>query len=69
MNVYEFVEKLLHDEEFNGGGIVKNEREYLDSIGFKYTVEDGVITEGGEDLRAFYEAMETIRQLNLKYKK
>ena len=69
MNVYEFVEKLLHDEEFNGGGIVKNEREYLDLIGFEYTVKDGIIAGEGEDLKAFYEAMETIRQLNLKYKK
>lgn len=69
MNVYEFAAALLHDEEFNGGGIIKNERMFLDSIGFEYTVKDGAICDAGEDLRAFYEAMETIRQLNLKYKK
>ena len=68
MTVYDFARKCMRDEEFNRGGIVKNERKYLDLIGFPYTVKDGVIYESGEDLKRFYEAMYTLLDLQRKYK-
>lgn len=67
MTVYDFAKKCMKDEEYNRGGVVKNERKYLDAIGFEYTVKDGIIAAGGEDLTKFYEAMETLRRLNEKY--
>lgn len=67
--VYSFVRHCLNDREFNAGGIPTNERRYLDAIGFSYTVNDGIVSESGEDLKAFYEAMATIKRLNDKYKK
>lgn len=67
MTVYDFAKKCMKDEEYNRGGVVKNERKYLDAIGFEYTVKDGVVVTGGEDLVKFYTAMETLRRLNEKY--
>lgn len=67
MTVYEFAKKCMNDEEFNRGGIVKNERKYLDAVGFEYTVKDGVIESFGDDLKEFYDAMSTIMCLNQKY--
>lgn len=67
MTVYEFAKKCMNDPEYNRGGIVKNERKYLDAVGFKYTVENGCITDTGEDLHKFYEAMSMIQALNEKY--
>lgn len=67
MTVYDFAKKLMADEEFNAGGIIPNERKYLDAIGFRYIVEDGIVVESGDDLRSFYEAMQTILALNDKY--
>lgn len=69
MTVYEFAKKLMKDDEFNRGGIIPNERKYLDAIGFSYTVKDGCVREHGEDLRKFYEAMEILYQLQKKYAK
>lgn len=69
MTVYDFAKKCMADEEFNRGGILKNERKYLDDIGFEYTVKDGCIYSSGEDLSAFYHAMEVLCSLNKKYKK
>lgn len=69
MTVYEFARKLMKDDEFNRGGIIQNERKYLDAIGFLYTVKDGCVREYGEDLRKFYEAMEILCQLQKKYAK
>lgn len=68
MTVYEFAKKCMNDEEFNRGGIVKNERKYLDAVGFEYTVKDGVLASQGEDLSMFYDAMMTLLVLNDKYK-
>ena len=65
--VYDFARKLMADAEFNRGGIMKNERRYIDSIGFEYTVRDGCIDEYGEDLRKFFSAMCTLCDLNSKY--
>ena len=67
MTVYDFARKCMKDEEFNRGGIVKNERKCLDAIGFDYSVKGGMIESSGEDLTKFYEAMETLRYLNDKY--
>lgn len=67
MTVYEFAKKLFKDEEFNCGGIIANERKYLDAIGFEYTVKDGCLYGMGDDLKAFYEAMATLQMLNKKY--
>lgn len=69
MTVFEFARKCMKDDEFLRGGIVKNERKLIDSVGFDYTVKDGMINESGEDLAAFYEAMYTLLRLNDKYKK
>lgn len=69
MTVYDFAKKCMADEEFNRGGIIKNERKYLDAIGFEYTVKDGCISDSGEDLSRFYSAMETLLNLNRKYQK
>lgn len=67
MTVYEFAKKCMQDEEFNRGGIVKNERKLLDSVGFEYTMQSGVINSVGKDASDFYIAMESLRQLNKKY--
>lgn len=67
--VYDFAKKLMADDEFNRGGIMKNERKYIDSIGFSYTVHDGVLDEYGEDLNKFFSAMCTLCELNRKYAK
>ena len=67
MTVYEFAKKCMNDEEFNRGGIIKNERKYLDAVGFEYTVKDGGIESLGEDLGKFYDAMTTLLTLNDKY--
>lgn len=69
MTVYEFARKCMNDEEFNRGGIVKNERKYLDAVGFDYRMQGGCIAESGADLTKFYEAMETLKELNEKYSK
>ena len=69
MTVYEFARKCMKDEEFNRGGVPKGERKCLDSIGFEYTVKDGCIQGFGEDLRKFYEAMQTLLDLETKYSK
>lgn len=69
MTVYDFAKKLMADEEFNRGGIMKNERRYIDAIGFEYTVKDGVINEYGTDLRDFFSAMCMLCNLNQKYTK
>ena len=47
MTVYDFAKKCMADPEFNRGGIVKNERKYLDAVGFQYMVEDGQVINGG----------------------
>ena len=67
MTVYEFAKKCMKDAEFNRGGIVANERKYLDAIGFDYKVKNGVICESGEDLKNFYVAMHILLDLNWKY--
>lgn len=65
--VYSFAKKLMDDKEFNCGGIIENERKYLDAIGFDYTIdEDGNVSDG-EDLTEFYSAMITIWKLHRKY--
>ena len=69
MTVYEFAKKCMNDPEYNRGGIVKNERKYLDAVGFRYTVEDGCVVDSGEDLHKFYEAMQVLCALNEKYAK
>ena len=69
MTVYDFARKCMADEEFNRGGIVKNERRYIDSVGFSYTVKDGYVYESGDDLRRFYNAMYTLLSLQQKYSK
>lgn len=69
MTVYEFAKKLMNDEEFNRGGIIKNERKYLDAVGFDYKVSGGCVSESGEDLGRFYTAMQILLDLNDKYKK
>lgn len=66
MTVYEFAKKCMSDTEFNKGGIVKNERKYLDAVGFEYKVSHGQIVES-EDIDKFYEAMVTLLRLNEKY--
>ena len=66
--VYDFAKKLMADDEFNRGGIMKNERKYIDAIGFDYAVHDGVLDEYGDDLRKFFSAMITLCELNKKYK-
>ncbi len=67
MTVYDFAKKCMADEEFNRGGIVKNERKYLDKIGFDYKVSHGAICESGEDLERFYNAMQVLLELQNKY--
>lgn len=67
MTVYEFAKKCMKDIEFNNGGIIPNERKYLDAVGFEYTVKDGCVANSGEDLAKFYDAMCTLCELNKKY--
>lgn len=67
VTVYDFARKLMRDEEFNRGGIMKNERKYIDAIGFDYTVHGGQLDEYGEDLRKFFDAMCTLCMLQKKY--
>ncbi len=69
MTVYDFAKKCMADPEFNRGGIVKNERKYLDAVGFQYMVEDGQVINGGTDMHDFYDAMMTLLRLNNKYAK
>lgn len=69
ITVYDFAKKLMADEEFNRGGIMKGERKYIDAIGFDYAVHGGVLDEYGEDLRKFFSAMCTLCDLNRKYTK
>lgn len=69
MTVIQFFNKCMKDPETRAGGFMKNERKYLDEIGFKYTVENGQITDYGKDLHEFYEAFYTILRLNDKYNK
>lgn len=69
MTVYDLAKKCMADDEFNRGGILKNERKYLDDIGFEYTVKDGCVYSYGDDLSKFYNAMETLSNLNRKYKR
>ena len=69
MTVYDFAKKCMADPEFNRGGIVKNERKYLDAVGFQYMVEDGQVINGGADMHEFYDAMMTLLMLNNKYAK
>lgn len=69
MTVYDFAKKCMADPEFNRGGIVKNERKYLDAVGFQYMVEDGQVINGGTDMHEFYDAMMTLLRLNNKYAK
>ena len=69
VTVYDFARKLMKDEEFNRGGIMKNERKYIDAIGFDYTVHGGVLDEYGEDLSKFFGAMCTLCELQKKYNK
>ena len=65
--VYDFAKKLMDDEEFNRGGIMKDERKYIDSIGFEYTIHWGQLYGHGEDLHEFFTAMWTLHELNKKY--
>ena len=67
--VYDFARMCMRDEEFNRGGIPKNERKYFDEIGFEYTVKDGCIHRYSDDAEAFFRAMCTLMELNRKYKK
>ncbi len=69
MTVYEYAKHLMKDEEFNAGGIPKNERRYLDAVGFDYTVKGGQLNEAGDDLAEFYKAMSILARLNYKYGK
>ena len=66
VTVYDFARKLMKDEEFNRGGIMKNERKYIDAIGFDYAVHNGEI-EYGDDLSKFFSAMCTLCELQKKY--
>ena len=68
MTVFDFARKCMNDEEFNRGGIVKNERKWLDAVGFRYTVEGGQIVDSDDDVSEFYKAMYTLLMLNNKYK-
>ena len=69
MTVIEFANKCLKDKEVLSGGVIKNERRYLDDIGFSYTVAYGQVDSAGEDLAAFYDAIFTIIRLDKKYHK
>lgn len=69
MTVIQFANKCMKDADFLKGGVMKNERKYLDDIGFKYTVEDGCITESGDDLHEFYNAVYTLLRLNERYER
>ena len=67
LTVYDFAKHCMRDAEFNKGGVPKNERKYLDAIGFEYSVKDGCLYGCGEDLGKFFEAMTTLQTLNEKY--
>lgn len=69
MTVIQFANKCMKDAEFLKGGIIKNERKYLDDIGFSYTVQGGQIVDSGDDLNDFYKAVFTLLRLNDKYRK
>ena len=66
ITVYDFARKLMKDEEFNCGGIMKNERKYIDAIGFDYSVSGGEL-HCGDDLGKFFDAMCTLCMLQKKY--
>lgn len=67
--VYDFAKHCMNDANFQVSGIPTNERKWLDAIGFEYTVKDGCISNSGEDLSEFYNAMCTLLALNNKYAK
>lgn len=67
MTVYDFVKRCMDDPEFNRGGVVANERELLDAVGFDYKVENGSVKECGEDAQQFFSAMCSLAALNRKY--
>lgn len=69
MDVYAFARYCMKDSEFNAGGIVSNERRWLDYVGFDYAVKDGQVCSTGDDLAEFYKAMEILRTLQKKYSK
>lgn len=69
MTVIQFFNKCLKDPETRAGGIMENERKYLDAVGFKYTVEDGRVVEYGEDLDEFYKILYSLLRLEKKYSK
>lgn len=67
MTVYELARKYMKDEEFNRGGIPRNERKWMDMVGFSYEVEGGCVKCLGEDASKFIEAMVTLQELEKKY--
>lgn len=69
ITVYDFAKACMKDAEFNKGGIPKNERKFLDEIGFEYTVKDGQVYGYGDDLSKFFDAMTTLYNLQRKYSK
>ena len=69
MTVFDLAKKFMSDNEMRSGSYEKNERKYLDAVGFDYLVEDGEITGIGDDLYKFYDAMNTLVALQYKYKR
>lgn len=69
MTIYELANKYMKDDEHNSGGIPRNERKWMDEVGFEYTVEGGCIKCYGEDASKFVDAMCTLAELNKKYSK
>lgn len=65
--IYSFARACMKDKEFNCGGIIENERRYLDAIGLEYTVDKDGCIESGDDLCEFYTSMYTLWRLNKKY--
>ena len=69
MTVLEYAKKCMNDEEFKAGGVPKNERRYLDEIGFEYKVRNGAVCDVCDDLQTFYRAVYDLVRLNEKYQK
>ena len=70
MTIYDFARACMRDAEFNKGGIVKNEKKYLDGLGIQYHLDEwGNLYSDDENLDKFYNAMYTLLYLKLEFDK
>ena len=64
--IYGFAKHCMNDLEFNCGGIPSKEKTYAAGLGMAMYRPDGYVI-GSEDLNKFYDAMNILRDLHIKY--